>query len=148
MFRSSVMNIRPALPPWCRIINGRDYRIMQKRTLLGVGALIALGVATGSAFTASNNVTGVTATAGYGSVSVSGATVNSVSFTPNSNGDQIASASVVLNGDLSGKTVKVGFGTAADKSCTLTVSGNTTALCSGLAQDIASASTFNISVVS
>lgn len=125
---------------------------MRKGTLVVVGAVAAIGMATGSALTASNTTTGVAPTAGYGSVSVTGATVSSVDFTHSADGNQIDQAVVVFSGDESANTVRVGFGSVADKACTVGAfdggsPGTTTATCSALAQDIATANTFNISVV-
>jgi hypothetical protein len=57
---------------------------MRKSRVLLTGAAIATAaVATGSAFTASNDVTGVTnQVAGYGQVTVSGVTVTDIAYSP------------------------------------------------------------------
>ena len=125
---------------------------MQKKILAGAAALVVLGISSGGAFTAANTMTAGDQTAGYGTVSASGATVNSINFTHSADGTKVDSATVVLVGDQTGNTVKAGFAAVADKSCTLAAYNatdlTTTATCSALAQDVATASSFNVSVLS
>jgi hypothetical protein len=125
---------------------------MNKKLLASAGAVVALGLSAGGAFTASNTMTAGDQTAGFGTVTVSGATVDTIDYKQNAEGTQIESATVVFTGDQTGKTVKVGFGAVADKSCTLAAYDGaaltTTATCSTLAQDISGAASFNVSVVS
>jgi hypothetical protein len=125
---------------------------MNKKLLASAGAVVALGLSAGGAFTASNTMDAGAQTAGFGNVTVSGATVDTIDYTQNADGTQIDSATVVFTGDQTGKTVKVGFGSVANKSCTLAAYDSTalttTATCSTLAQDITLADSFNVSVVS
>lgn len=125
---------------------------MNKKLLVAAGALVAVGLAVGGASTASNTMTAGTQTGGYGTVDVSGAEAKTIDFTHSADGTQVDSASVVFVGNQEGNTVKVGFGTVADKDCTVgthnATDDTTTATCSALAQDIADAAKFNVSVVS
>ena len=117
--------------------------------IAGIGIALGAALATGSAFTASNTVPA--SVAGYGSAAITGATANSVSYTLSADGTTITTATVVLSGDLTGKTVTAGFGTAAQSSCTLAAyvtgtPGSTTATCSGLTATTSTATTFTLAV--
>lgn len=81
--------------------------------LAGIAAVALLG---GSAFTNANTMD-ATDTVGYGSTTVSGATVNSLSYTLNSAGDQVSSVTLVLNGDTSSSSVAIGFNDGSTSSC-------------------------------
>lgn len=118
--------------------------------ILGAGAVAGAVALTGSAFTAGVTTTGVSALAGTGSVTISGATLNSVSFVQDTTGTKIDAANLVLDADMTGNTVTVGFGTTAGQACTVgtydATKTETPVTCSGLATDITAASTFNVTV--
>ena len=122
-----------------------------------IGSLALLGVvAAGSAFTASNTVPD--SVAGYGSSTISGATATSLNYTLNTDGTQITGATLRFVGDLTGKTVRAGFGTNALTACTLgtvvadnplTLTEDETATpvtCSGYTQSTSTATSFNVAV--
>lgn len=128
-----------------------------KKTLAAL-AVVGVVAAGGSAFTASNTVPDTVA--GYGSSTISGATATSLKYTLNGDGTQITAAAMNFDGDLTGSTVKAGFGTAALTTCTVGTPGvdnpDTTALldaytpvtCSGYTQSTATAASFNVAVTS
>jgi hypothetical protein len=91
---------------------------MHKSTKI-VGALVlaGLGVAGGSAFTASNSLPAASTTLGYGSQSISGVTATSVTYNTNTPGDTITSVGLVLVGDTTSKTIKIAFDDAAPATC-------------------------------
>lgn len=92
-------------------------------------SVAGLAVAAGSAFTASNTfATGSTAPlTGYGTTTVTGATVNSLKYNINAVGDTIDSATLVLAGDTSTSTVKMNYNGGVSFACgTGAVSGTTT----------------------
>ena len=106
----------------------------RKSKVLAGAVLVAAVVAGGSAFTASSGVPPTTL--GYGSNTVSGATVNSIVYNTNATGDNVDSVSLVLVGDTTGKAVSIGFDgdpmtvcTAGDFDGT-----NTPYTCNGLTQ--------------
>lgn len=111
-------------------------------------AVVGIVVAGGSAFTASNTV--AASVAGYGTSTISGATATSVRYTLNGAGTQITAAAMNFDGDLTGMTVKAGFGSDTLTSCTVGTPGldnpDTLALlddytpvtCSGYTQSTAS----------
>lgn len=93
---------------------------MYKKTLVAFAAagLVAAG---GSAFTAGNTVSGDNV-AGYGSSTVTGATVEAVEHTLSADGSTIVSTALTFTTDLNaGHQVKAQFGTATLQSCTVTV---------------------------
>ena len=69
-------------------------------------------IAGGSAFTASNSQPS-TQTVGYGSTSVTGATVTSIVYTLNADGNNVNTVALVLTGDTTGSTVSIGFNDGA-----------------------------------
>jgi len=135
-----------------RVPNWKETTTMQKRIIAGAAAVVAFGVSAGGASTASNTMTAGGQTAGFGNVTASGAEVTRIDFAHSADGTQIDSATVVFTGDQTGNTVKVGFATVADKDCTLAAYDatalTTTATCSALAQDVSTANSFNVSVLS
>jgi hypothetical protein len=88
---------------------------------LAVAGLIAAG---GSAYTASNTMA-TAQVVGYGSTTISGATVNSMAYTLNDTGTNVNSVTLVLDGDMtlipSGHTVasavSIGFNALATTPC-------------------------------
>jgi hypothetical protein len=123
---------------------------MQRKTKRIIAALVVIGAvaAGGAAFTASNTVAG--SVAGYGTSSITGATVTSIKYTLNSDGTQIASAALVFDGDQHSQTVQAGFGTDALTTCTVgaydSVADTTPASCTGYTQNTAASATFNVAV--
>lgn len=90
---------------------------MRKSTKL-VGAIAVAGVvaAGGAAFTASNTQA-ASQVVGYGSTTVSGATVSSMQYNLNSAGDNVDSVTLVLAGDTTTSAVSIGFNAGATTSC-------------------------------
>ena len=113
--------------------------------LVGSAAAVAL---VAPASTASNTV--AASSAGFGTSTISGATATNVAYTLSTDGTQITAASIVFSGNLTGFTVKAGFGSTAGTTCTLaahnTTDNTTTASCTGYTQTISSASSFNVAV--
>jgi hypothetical protein len=110
----------------------------------GIGALAAGG----SAFTASNTVPA--SVAGYGSSTISGATATSLNYTLGTDGTTITAADLVFTGDLTGRTVKANFGSAALTACSVGTynSGDdeTPVSCTGYTQSTSGATAFNVAV--
>lgn len=105
---------------------------MNKKLLASAGALVALGVASGGAFTASN--TGLEAkTAGFGTQSVSGATLADVAFGYNANRSEITQATLQFTSTQTAKTVGFEFtgGTnpSKDMDCAVDPLDDTKYLC-------------------
>jgi hypothetical protein len=119
---------------------------MRKRTLGALAAAGVLAVAIGSASTASNTV--AASTAGYGTSTISGANATSLTYTLSADGTTITGADLVFTGDLTGKVVKAGFGTADLTTCTVGTyaSPNTPVTCAGFTQLTSAASVFNVAV--
>ena len=82
------------------------------------GALLIAGVAAagGAAFT-NSNTQAATQVVGYGSTTISGATVNSMVYNLNAAGDNVDSMTLVLAGDTTGSAVSIGFNGGATTSC-------------------------------
>lgn len=80
-------------------------------------ATVAALAAGGSAFTASNSGQAATQVVGYGSTTISGATVNSMTYNLNPAGDNVNSVTLVLAGDTTGSAVSIGFNGGAATSC-------------------------------
>jgi hypothetical protein len=103
---------------------------MRKSTKL-VGALAVAGVvaAGGTAFT-NSNTQAAAQVVGYGSTTISGATVSSMAYHLNSAGDNVDSVTLVLAGDTTASAVSIGFNGGATTSCgTGTFVTNTTYTC-------------------
>lgn len=87
------------------------------RIILGAVAVVAL--MGGNAFTASNtfNADATVESTGYGETVVSGATVNSLSYTLSAAGDNVDSVTLVLAGDTTLSAVSIGFNDGSTTSC-------------------------------
>ncbi|MCW2745625.1 MAG: hypothetical protein JWM48_2175 [Mycobacterium sp.] len=85
---------------------------MRKSTKI-VGGVVIAGVvaATGSAFTASNDVP-LTSTAGYGETAVTGATVSNISYALATDPSKLASVVFTATTDVTGKTAQMTLRTA------------------------------------
>jgi hypothetical protein len=77
---------------------------------------IAALAAGGSAFTASNTQA-TSQVVGYGSTTISGATVSTMTYNLNPAGDNVDSVTLVLAGDTTGSTVSMGFNGGTAVSC-------------------------------
>lgn len=112
-----------------------------------VAGVVAAGG--GSAFTNANTIPA--SVAGYGSSTISGAVANSVVYALSTDGTQITGATIVFQGDQTGRTVQAGFGTGASTVCTdKTLAAGppatTTVVCSGFTESTSGATTFNVAV--
>lgn len=111
-------------------------------------AVAAVALFAGRAALASNNVG--SSSSGYGTGTVSGATVQEVSYNLSPDGGTITGATLTLSGDLTGKSVSAGFNSAALTSCAMGLyvasSNTTTATCTGLSQNNATAGTLAVAV--
>lgn len=126
-----------------------EIAAVRRSAVVVLVALGALTVTVGSASTSSNTVPNTTA--GYGSSTVSGATVTSIDYNLSADGTQITSADLVLVGDLTGKTIAANFNGAALVTCTFGgytpgAPGSSAATCSGFTQSTATATSFNVAV--
>jgi len=125
----------------------RSKKSTRQRIIIASAATFLLLMA-GRAAMASNSVGA--STGGYGTGTVSGATVQNVSYSLSPDGTTITGASLTLAGDLTGKTISVGFNSAALINCAVgpyLASANTTsAICAGLAQNNATAGTLAVAV--
>jgi hypothetical protein len=81
---------------------------MNKKLLASGAALIALGVASGTAFTSSIS-TPAAKTAGYSDLVVTGATVENVNFGYSADGSEINKVTIVFSADLGTKKVTASF---------------------------------------
>lgn len=122
-------------------------RMFSRRTVVALAAAGALLFAA-TAFTASVTTTGVTETAGYGEVTVSGATLTSLDFTLDTTGENITDAALVFSTSQEGKTVTINFDGATAKACTVDGTTPTNVNCASLAQSTSTADTVGISVSS
>lgn len=112
---------------------------------IAVSALLLLA---GRAAMASNTVG--SSVSGFGTGTVSGATVQNVTYALSADGVTITGATLTLVGDLSGKVVAAGFNAAALTTCTVGAyiagANTTSATCAGLSQNNAAATTLAVSV--
>src|SRR3954451_23276498 len=83
-------------PPGYRKERGNPMKGKTKKIVLAVAVIGAIA-AGGVAFTASNTVPATTA--GYGTSAITGATVDSISYTTNGDGTQITDAKITFPGD-------------------------------------------------
>jgi hypothetical protein len=84
--------------------------------LIGALAIAGIAAAGGTAFTASNTMP-TPKVVGYGSTTVSGASVNSIAYVLNTAGDNVDGVTLVLNGDTTGSVVSIGFNGDPITSC-------------------------------
>ena len=97
--------------------------------LIGALAIAGIAAAGGTAFTASNTQA-TSQVVGYGSTTISGATVSSMTYNLSSAGNNVNSVTLVLAGDTTGSAVSIGFNGGALTSCgTGTVATDTTYTC-------------------
>lgn len=126
----------------------RSQKNSTRKRVVIVAASAFLLLMAGRAAMASNTVGA--STGGYGSAAVSGTTVQSVSYTLSPDGTMITGAALSLVGDLTGKTVSVGFNRHALADCAVgsyTAASNTTsAVCTGLTQYNTTAGTLAVAV--
>jgi hypothetical protein len=126
----------------------RSTRRTTKRRMFAVFAVALLTLLVGRAAMASNSVT--TSSTGYGTGTVSGATVQSVSYTLSADGTTITGARLALVGDLTGRAIAVGFNAASLTTCVngayVPAANLTTVTCTGLSQNNNAALTLAVSV--
>ena len=83
---------------------------------LGAVAIVGAIAAGGAAFTESNSLPAANV-AGYGSVTVTGVTATSVTYTLNGVGDTITAVNLVLTGDTTPDTIKFAFNAENTVTC-------------------------------
>lgn len=137
---------RPGQPGY-RTERQHPRRSKTSRIIAAVAVIGAIG-AGGAAFTASNTVPA--SVAGYGTSTISGATVSALSYTRSADGATITAANLTLDGDQSARTIKAAFNTDALSDCTAgvydEVALTTPVTCSGFTQDTAAADAFHVAV--
>ncbi|MDX6268503.1 MAG: hypothetical protein QOD70_3243 [Frankiales bacterium] len=84
--------------------------------LIGALAIAGIAAAGGTAFTAGNSQA-ASQVVGYGSTTISGATVASMTYNLSPAGDNVNSVQLVLAGDTTGSAVSIGFNGGAATSC-------------------------------
>lgn len=84
--------------------------------LIGALAIAGIAAAGGTAFTASNTQA-AGQVVGYGSTTISGATVSSMHYNLSSAGDNVDSVTLVLAGNTTTSAVSIGFDGGALTSC-------------------------------
>lgn len=109
-----------------------------KRVAIGVAALSLL--LAGSAFTDSNDMTGVDGgVLGHGQTTVSGATVIGLDYTLDSTGSTVTDVALTLAGDTSDSSAAIGFNDGDTTDCTFGTYDDTADEssydCTGLTQD-------------
>ena len=87
--------------------------------ILTAVAVAGLTFAGGSAFTASNTQASA-ATVGYGTTTVSGATVNSLKYNLDQSGANITSVALILEGDTTTSKVAMNFNAGTSFDCSTT----------------------------
>ena len=111
------------------------------RFAAGAAALVAAGVALTTGATASNTVPN--SVAGFGTSTVSGATVSNIVYTVNGTGTTVTQVVLTFSADQSGKTVLLGFNGGTQTTCTVST---TTGTCSSLSQSVASLTSLEVTV--
>jgi hypothetical protein len=97
--------------------------------LIGALAIAGIAAAGGTAFT-NSNTQATSQVVGYGSTTISGATVTSMAYNLNPAGDNVNTVTLVLGGDTTGSAVSIGFNGGQTTSCgTGVFSTNTTYTC-------------------
>lgn len=117
---------------------------IRMRTILAVAAVGGIAAAGGSAFTASNDV--ADSVAGYGTSTVSGATVTSVVHNLSADGSQIVSSTLTFQDPQTGRTVMAGFDGDPLQSCSLATDALSATCTYSVGYDTATASKFNVAV--
>jgi hypothetical protein len=84
--------------------------------LIGALAIAGIAAAGGTAFTA-GNTQAATQVVGYGSTTVSGASVSSMQYDLNPAGDNVDRVILVLAGNTTSSAVSIGFNGGATTSC-------------------------------
>ena len=84
--------------------------------LIGALAIAGIAAAGGTAFT-NSNTQATSQVVGYGSTTISGATVNSMIYNLNPAGDNVNSVTLQLAGNTTSSAVSMGFNGGATTSC-------------------------------
>ena len=117
---------------------------IRKRTILAVVAISGIAAAGGSVFTDSNVV--ADSVAGYGTSTVSGATVTNVAHTLSADGSEITGSTLTFDTAQTGRTVKAGFGNGSLESCSLATDALSATCTYAIGYDTATATAFNVAV--
>jgi hypothetical protein len=128
-----------------------EANYMRSKTSRIIAAVVVIGAvaAGGAAFTASSGLP-ATATAGYDTSTVSGATATNLHYVLGDNGASVTSAVVTFDASQSGKTITAGFangGTPNQGTCSLDVPTSLVATCTFTGQTTELADTFHLAVV-
>ena len=84
--------------------------------IIGAAGIACLVAAGGAAFT-NSNTQAANQVVGYGSTTISGATVNSMAYNLNGPGDNVDSVTLVLADDTTAQAVSIGFNGGNTASC-------------------------------
>ncbi len=117
---------------------------IRKRTVVATLALAGIAAAGGSAFTDSNTV--ADSVAGYGSSTVTGATVTGVTHTLSADGSHITASTLTFDAAQTGRTVKAGFDSSSLEACSLAPDTLSATCTYATGYDTVTASTFNVAV--
>jgi hypothetical protein len=115
-----------------------------------IGALAIAGAiaAGGSAFTAANTLPRTTSVHGYGQETITGVTATTVTYVLNAAKDTVTEVDLVLSGDTTGDTIKIGFNGAAPAACSgagdNTAVTSTSYACTGLTQAVGTWTSFEL----
>jgi hypothetical protein len=120
---------------------------MRRNTKKMIAGLAVIGALAGggTAFTASNTVPA--SVAGYGTSTISGATVDSLSYTRSADGATITGEALVLSGNQTGRTVEAAFGANDLTACVVgTYSASSTPVTCSISVATAAADAFHVAV--
>jgi hypothetical protein len=124
---------------------------MRFRTSKIVASIAVIGAvaAGGAAFTASNTIPSTVA--GYGTSTISGATISSLSYTRSTDGATITAANLVIAGNMETplKTVQAAFNSDILSACVVGTYDGTTSTpvtCTGFSQAAGAATAFHVAV--
>ena len=90
---------------------------MRFNTRIAAAVALAGAVAAGGSAFTNSNTQAASQVVGYGSTTISGATVSSMDYNLNASGDNVDSVTLVLAGDTTGSAVSIGFNGGATTSC-------------------------------
>lgn len=99
---------------------------MAGKRMLVAGAILAGALAAGGAAFTNSNTQPASQVLGYGTTTVSGATVNSIAYNLSADGSNVDTVTLTLAGDTTSSAVSIAFNTGASTSCgTGTYDGST-----------------------
>lgn len=117
---------------------------IRKRTVVTALAVAGIAAAGGTALTDSNTV--ADSVAGYGTSTVSGATVTDVTHSLSADGSEITASALTFATAQTGRTVKAGFGSSSLESCSLAPDALSATCTYAVGYDTANADAFNVAV--